>query len=290
MPNIKEKILVTGANGQLGYDVCRELKKRNIELIGVGRADFDITDKEATRTYINKYKPTAVIHCSAYTAVDKAEDEEELCFCVNEEGTRNISEVCKEIDAKMMYISTDYVFEGTSENAYEIDDETVPQNVYGKSKLAGEKIVKEILEKYFIVRTSWAFGENGNNFVKTMLRIGKDKEEISVVADQIGSPTYTADLAPLLCDMILSDKYGTYHATNEGECSWAEFAEKIFKCADYDVKVKHITSMEYPSNVKRPKNSRMSRSMLRAKGFELLPEWQNAVERYIVQLKKTNRT
>lgn len=290
MPDIKEKILVTGVNGQLGYDVCRELKKRRIEHIGVGRADFDITDKEAVRTYINKYKPTAVIHCSSYTAVDKAEDEEELCFYVNEEGTRNIAEVCKEINAKMMYISTDYVFAGTGENAYEADDETAPQNVYGKSKLAGEKIVKELLEKYFVVRISWAFGENGSNFVKTMLRIGKDKEEISVVADQVGSPTYTADLAPLLCDMIFSDKYGTYHATNEGECSWAEFAEEIFKCADYDIKVKHITTAEYPTKAKRPKNSRMSKNMLKTNGFESLPKWQNAVGRYIVQLQKLNKT
>ena len=213
------KILVTGVGGQLGYDVIKELEKRNIECIGADRAEFDITDFEATHKFITNYIPDVVVHCSAYTAVDKAEDELELCYLVNAVGTENIAGICKEIDAKMLYISTDYVFDGTKDGFYEVDDEPNPINVYGKTKLAGEKVVQGILEKYFIVRISWVFGINGNNFVKTMLSLGKERGELSVVADQVGSPTYTADLAPLLVDMIQTDKYGIYHATNEGECS-----------------------------------------------------------------------
>jgi len=278
---VEQKILVTGVTGQLGYDVCRELKRRNITYIGASSADFDITIKEKTRTFIKQYNPTAIIHCSAYTAVDKAEDEPEKCFSVNEGGTRNIAEVCKELDCKMIYISTDYVFPGTGEQPYKVEDQTAPQNTYGKSKLAGEEAVKQLLEKYFIVRISWVFGENGNNFVKTMLRIGKDKEEINVVGDQVGSPTYTADLAPLLCDMIMSDRYGVYHATNEGFCSWTEFAEGIFKNAGYKTKVNHITTEEYTTKAVRPKNSRMSKLELEENGFKKLPAWQDAVRRFV---------
>lgn len=278
---IEQKILVTGVTGQLGYDVCKELERRNIFHIGTSSAEFNITDKEKTRTFIKQYNPTAIIHCSAYTAVDKAEDEPEKCFSVNEGGTRNIAQVCKELDCKMIYISTDYVFPGTGERAYEVFDETAPQNTYGKSKLAGEIVVKQLLDKYFIVRISWLFGENGNNFVKTMLRIGKDKEAINVVGDQVGSPTYTADLAPLLCDMVASEKYGIYHATNEGFCSWAEFAEEIFKAAGYKTKVNHITTEEYPTKAVRPKNSRMSKLGLDENGFKKLPTWQDAVRRHV---------
>lgn len=278
------KVLVTGVGGQLGYDVINELEKRNVECIGVDRAEFDITDYEAAHKFITNYMPDAVIHCSAYTAVDKAEDEPELCYLVNAVGTKNIAKICKEIYAKMIYISTDYVFDGTKDGCYEVDDKPNPVNVYGKTKLAGEEAVQEILDEYFIVRISWVFGINGNNFVKTMLRLGKEHSELNVVADQIGSPTYTADLAPVLVDMVQTDKYGIYHATNEGECSWAEFAEEIFKVAGMDVKVNHITAAEYPTKAKRPMNSRMSKENLDMIKFKRLPFWKEAVNNYISSL------
>lgn len=275
------KVLVTGSKGQLGYDVVRELEKRNIECLGVDIDDFDITDAEATRVFINNYHPDCVIHCSAYTAVDKAEDDAELCEKVNAEGPRNIARVCKDIGAKMVYISTDYVFSGTGEHAYEVIDPTGPINVYGKTKLEGEIAVKELLSKYYIVRISWVFGKNGNNFVKTMLRLGRERNEISVVCDQIGSPTYTADLAPLLCDMIETKKYGTYHASNEGYCSWAEFAQEIFRLAEYPVKVNLINTSDYPTRARRPLNSRLSKKSLDEAGFKRLPLWQDALKRYL---------
>lgn len=284
----KENVLVTGATGQLGYDVCRELEHRNIKYLGTGSQDFDIRNKQKTWDFIKEYNPTAVIHCSAYTAVDKAEDEPEKCFQVNEGGTRNIAEVCKGLGCKMVYISTDYVFPGTGDLPYEVFDETAPLNIYGKSKLAGETAVKELLDRYFIVRISWVFGGNGNNFPKTMLRIGKDKDEINVVADQVGSPTYTADLAPLLCNMVASDKYGIYHVTNEGVCSWAEFAEEIFKIAGYKTKVNHIKSEEYPTKAVRPENSRMSKNALEENGFKRLPAWKDAVKRYIQEISPSD--
>lgn len=277
---INVKVLVTGSNGQLGYDVVQELQKRNIDCYGAARQDFDFTDFDTTESFIKSYLPDAVIHCGAYTAVDRAEDEPEQCFLVNAEGTENIARICKDINAKMIYISTDYVFDGEKETSYEVDDEPKPINIYGKSKLAGEQAVQKLLEKYFIVRISWVFGEHGNNFVKTMLRLGQERKEINVVADQIGSPTYTKDLAVLLCDMVLSDKYGIYHATNEGYCSWAEFAEEIFKAADMNVKVNHIPSAEYPTKAVRPKNSRLSKIKLK-RNFFLFKEWKNAVERFI---------
>ncbi|MBQ3114295.1 MAG: dTDP-4-dehydrorhamnose reductase [Phascolarctobacterium sp.] len=275
------KVLVTGVGGQLGYDVVKELDKRDIDCMGADKAEFDITDYDATYKFIADYMPDAVIHCSAYTAVDNAEDEPELCHLVNAVGTENIAKICKEIDAKMVYISTDYVFDGTKEGFYEVDDVPNPINVYGKTKLAGEKAVQEILYKYFIVRISWVFGINGNNFVKTMLRLGKEHGELNVVADQIGSPTYTEDLASLLVDMVKTDKYGIYHATNEGECSWAEFAEEIFKVAGMHVKVNHITSNEYQTKAKRPINSRMSKENLNEKNFKKLPFWKNSIKKYI---------
>lgn len=275
------KILVTGANGQLGYDVVKELQKQNIECCGTTRQDFDIVDFEATEEFIMNYMPDAVIHCAAYTAVDKAEDEQGLCYLINASATENIAEICKKINAKMLYISTDYVFDGTKDGFYEVDDEPNPINVYGKTKLLGEKAVQRVLDKYFIVRISWVFGEHGNNFVKTMLRLGKERKEINVVADQYGSPTYTADLAPLLVEMIKTDKYGVYHVTNEGVCTWAEFAEEIFKIADIDIKVNHITTAEYPTRAKRPMNSRLSKNSLVINGFYVLKNWQNALKNYL---------
>jgi len=275
------KVLVTGVGGQLGYDVIKELEKRNIDCIGTDRAEFDITDFEAACKFIINYMPDSVIHCSAYTAVDKAEDESELCHLVNAVGTENIAKICKEINAKMIYISTDYVFDGTKDGYYDVDDIPNPINVYGKTKLTGEKAVQEILDKYFIVRISWVFGTNGNNFIKTMLRLGKEHNELNVVADQIGSPTYTADLAPLLVDMIQTDKYGIYHATNEGECTWAEFAEEIFKIAGMNVEVNHITTAEYPTKAKRPMNSRMSKAKTLEVFCNSLPLWKVSLGRYI---------
>lgn len=275
------KILVTGANGQLGYDVVRELQKHNnIECFGATRQDFDIIDFKATKDFIFNYLPDVVIHCAAYTAVDKAEDERELCYKVNVSATKNIAEICKKIDAKMLYISTDYVFDGTKEGFYEIDDKPNPINVYGETKLLGEEAVQKILDKYFIVRISWVFGEHGNNFVKTMLRLGAEKKELNVVADQYGSPTYTVDLVPLLVEMIKTEKYGIYHATNEGVCTWAEFAEMIFEVAKMDVKVNCITTSEYPTKAKRPLNSKLSKICLE-KNFYKLPLWISALKRYI---------
>lgn len=278
------KVLVTGVNGQLGYDVIKALKKKNIDCIGAGREEFDITDYEKTSSFIRNSGANVVIHCAAYTAVDRAEDEKELCEKVNVIGTKNIATVCKEIDAKLVYISTDYVFPGTGDEFYEVDDETNPLSQYGKTKLLGEELVKSILERYFIVRITWVFGVNGNNFVNTMLRLGKERDSINVVADQYGSPTYTADIAPLLCDMIMSEKYGTYHVTNEGICSWAEFTEEIFRLAGYTTKVNHITTEEYPTKAVRPKNSRLSKEKLVECGFYKLPDWKDALGRYLEEL------
>jgi len=280
------KILVTGARGQLGYDVVKELSHRNIPHKGIDFDDCDITDKDAVFTTIEEYAPTAVIHCAAYTAVDKAEDEPELCREINEDGTRNIAKACKLINAKMIYISTDYVFPGTGNNFYKPTDTAGPLSVYGKTKLAGEKAVQETLNKYFIVRISWVFGENGNNFVKTMLRLGKERDTLNVVCDQIGSPTYTADLAPLLCDMAASEKYGVYHTTNEGVCSWSEFAQEIFLQAGLDVVVNPISSCEYPTKAVRPLNSRMDKSCLEESEFRRLPGWKDALCHFISKTPK----
>lgn len=280
------KILVTGVKGQLGYDVVKCLEQRQLACIGADKEEFDITDLEAVRAFFAKEKPTAVIHCAAYTAVDKAEEELELCYKVNAEGTRNLALACRELDIKMLYISTDYVFTGNGENFYETEDKTAPLSQYGRTKLAGEEAVKELLSKYFIVRISWVFGKNGGNFVKTMLRLGREKKELNVVADQFGSPTYTKDLATLLCDMIVSEKYGTYHATNEGICSWAEFAKEIFLQAGLHVQVNEVTTEEYKTKALRPKNSRMSKESLVRAGFERLPAWQDALSRYLQEIEE----
>ena len=278
------KVLVTGINGQLGHDVMAELERRHIECVGAGRQQFDITDYEAVRKFITTVRPDAVIHCSAYTAVDKAESNSDACYQANSVGPENIAKVCQAIDSKMVYISTDYVFPGTGEQFYKVDDPTGPTNVYGKTKLAGEQAVQKLLTKYFIVRISWVFGKNGNNFVKTMLRLGKEKEKLTVVADQVGSPTYTADLAPLLCDMVATDKYGVYHATNEGVCSWSEFAAEIMKQAGLGCKIVPIPTSEYPTPATRPLNSRMSKDKLAECGFKRLPTWQDALSRYLKEL------
>ena len=280
------RVLVTGVKGQLGYDVVLELNKRGHESIGLDVNEMDITDAKTVEEVILLINPDAVVHCAAYTAVDKAEDNYDTCYAVNADGPRNIAKVCKELDAKMVYISTDYVFPGTGEAAYEIDDPKGPLSVYGKTKLAGEEAVREILDKYFIVRIAWVFGKNGNNFIKTMLRLSKDHSEVNVVCDQIGSPTYTADLAPLLCDMIKTEKYGTYHATNEGYCNWAEFAQTVFKEAGCNTKVNSITTDQYPTKTPRPSNSRMSKKSLDDNGFQRLPTWQDALVRYLKEINE----
>lgn len=278
-------ILVTGANGQLGFDVIKELKKRNIECLGIDKEELDITDKDAVYDYIIKVNPECVIHCAAYTAVDKAEDEREVCYKVNVEGTENIVKACKKVNAKMIYISTDYVFDGQGNRPFEIDGNINPLSVYGETKYEGELKVKENLDKYFIVRISWVFGLNGNNFVKTMLKLGKERESLNVVCDQIGSPTYTADLAPLLCDMVESEKYGVYHATNEGTCSWAEFAAEIMKKANLNCAINPIPTSEYKTKAMRPLNSRMSKKSLLDAEFQLLPRWDDALDRYLKEIR-----
>ena len=283
------KILVTGVKGQLGYDVVKVLTARGIENRGVDQQDFDLTDAEAVRSYIRGYHPDAVIHCAAWTAVDLAEDQLEKVRAVNAGGTRSIAEACKEIGAKMLYISTDYVFPGNGTRFYEPDDPTGPCDAYGRTKLEGETAVRELLERYFIVRISWVFGINGNNFIKTMLRLSETRSELNVVCDQIGSPTYTADLAPLLCDMIVTDRYGTYHATNEGVCSWADFAKEIFRLAGKDVTVHPIPTSEYPTKAVRPLNSRMSKKKLEEAGFSRLPTWQDALQRYLAALSEEGK-
>ena len=278
------KVLVTGVKGQLGYDVCRILNERGIENRGVDIEDFDITDLDAVRAYITSYRPDAIVHCSAFTAVDRAEDVPELCEKVNADGPRNIAIVAREIGAKMMQISTDYVFAGTGETFYQPDDTPAPISVYGKTKRLGEEAVMEILDRYFIVRNSWVFGINGGNFVKTMLRLAETKTDLNVVCDQIGSPTYTYDLSKLIADMIVTDRYGIYHATNEGICSWAEFAAEIMKQGEKATVIHPIPSSEYPTKAVRPLNSRMSKDKLEENGFARLPDWKDALTRYLAEL------
>lgn len=278
------RVLVTGVSGQLGYDVARVLAQRGIEYRGTSSKELDITDRAAVEHLMRSYRPDAVIHCAAYTKVDLAEDEPERCWAVNADGTRNLAAACREIGAKMLYISTDYVFPGTGEQFRRTDDPVSPVNTYGRSKLAGELAVQSLLETYFIVRISWVFGKNGNNFVKTMLRLAETRTELTVVCDQIGSPTYTADLAPLLCDMVQTERYGIYHATNGGTCAWSEFAKAIFELADKQVTVYPIPTSAYPTRAVRPLNSRMSKECLHSSGFQELPEWKNALARYLKEI------
>lgn len=279
------KVLVTGTKGQLGYDVVNELEKRGHTAVAVDIEEMDITDAVSVERVITEAEVGAVIHCAAYTAVDAAEDNVEICRRVNAEGTENIAKVCKKLDLKMIYISTDYVFDGEGERPWEPDDERHPLNVYGQTKYEGELAVEKYLEKYFIVRIAWVFGVNGKNFIKTMLKLSETHEELNVVDDQVGSPTYTYDLAVLLVDMVESDKYGRYHATNEGLCTWYEFAKEIFRQAGVEVKVNPVTSDMFPAKAKRPKNSRMSKEKLDANGFHRLPTWQDALERYLSEIR-----
>lgn len=301
------KVLVTGVAGQLGHDVMNELAKRGYDGIGTDIADsysgvqdntaivgmpyvrLDITNAQSVEKTIKEIKPDVVVHCAAWTAVNAAEDEEnrDKVFAVNVEGTKNIARICKEIDAKMVYTSTDYVFDGQGTEPWKPDcKEYAPLNIYGQSKLDGEFAVSEILNKYFIVRIAWVFGTNGNNFIKTMLKVGKKFDTIRVVNDQIGTPTYTYDLARLLVDMIETDKYGYYHATNEdGYISWYDFACEIFRQAGYSTNVNPVTTEEYGiSKAKRPFNSRLDKTKLVENGFTPLPDWQDALKRYLDEI------
>ncbi|MCL1881184.1 MAG: dTDP-4-dehydrorhamnose reductase [Oscillospiraceae bacterium] len=277
------KILLTGANGLLATDVANRLSKLKLEFRAVDKEDFDITDERAVFEYIELFKPNIVIHCAAYTAVDKAEDEADLCMCVNFSGSENIAKVCHKIGSEMLYISTDYVFHGDDcDTLLEVDSPKSPRSIYGKSKLFGEEaVLRHVGDKCYIVRISWVFGKHGNNFVKTMLKLAELKNELNVVDDQIGSPTFTEDLAVFLCDLIVSQKYGIYHATNEGYCSWAEFASDIMKLSGSSCKINPVDSSEYPTKAKRPKNSRLSKITLDQNGFSRLPHWKDALKRYL---------
>lgn len=301
------KALVTGVKGQLGYDVVKEMEKRGIEAVGVDIEEMDITDPVAVKKVITEANVDAVIHCAAYTAVDAAEDNKEICNKVNVDGTKNIAEVCKELNIKMMYISTDYVFNGQGETPWDPDcKDYAPLNVYGQSKLDGEKVVSSLVEKFFIVRIAWVFGKNGKNFIKTMLNVAKTHDKLTVVADQIGTPTYTYDLARLLVDMIVTDKYGYYHATNSevsdenagcktGYISWFDFTKEIFRQAvlkgrdeysEEKVEVSPVTTAEYGiSKATRPFNSRLDKSKLEKNGFTPLPTWQDAINRYLDEIE-----
>ena len=301
------KVLVTGVAGQLGHDVMNELHKRGYEGVGsdiapqysgaddgtaVTKMDYvqmDITNSEEVTETIKKVNPDVVVHCAAWTAVDLAEESEnkEKVMAINVGGTENIARVCKELDCKMVYISTDYVFDGYGTRPWEEDcKDYAPLNVYGESKLMGEKVVSLNLEKYFIVRIAWVFGVNGNNFIKTMLKVGKKFDTLKVVNDQIGTPTYTYDLSRLLVDMIETDKYGYYHATNEGGyISWYDFACEIFKQAGYKTKVNLVTTEEYGvSKARRPFNSRLNKTKLVDNGFTPLPDWKDALNRYLKEI------
>lgn len=283
------KFLITGASGQLGYDVKLELLNRGYyDILSPSSSVMDLRNKDSVRDTILDYKPDVVFHCAAYTAVDKAEDERELCSDVNINGTKYIVDACSEVGAKLIFISTDYVFDGNKDGFYLEDDKVSPINYYGKTKWLAEENVRGY-DNHIITRISWVFGINGNNFVKTMLKLSDTRDEISVVSDQIGSPTYTKDLSKVLVDMSLSDKKGTYHVTNDGTCSWYEFAKYIFESNNIDIVVNPIKTSDYPTKAKRPYNSRMSKEKLVNDGFSMLPDWKDAVDRYNKELIKVRK-
>lgn len=273
------KVLVTGANGQLGYDVVRELKEQNIEHLGIDKKELDITSEYDVRLFITSYKPTHVIHCAAYTAVDKAEEEKELAYDINVNGTKYLAQSAKEVSSKFLYISTDYVFDGDGKEPFKVIDKPYPVNYYGETKYLGEKIIQECFDDFLIVRISWVFGLNGHNFVKTMLQLSETHKELNIVSDQIGSPTNTYDLSKVLVEMIKSNDYGIHHVTNDGFTSWDEFAREIFKVADKDVKVNSILTKDYKTLAKRPLNSRMEKNKYK------MISWKESLKKYIKDLK-----
>lgn len=285
------KYLVTGYKGQLGYDIVRELKKRGIsdnDIYPVDIEEMDITDEKSVMDYVDNVKPDVIFHNAAWTNVDGAEEMVDAVEKVNYIGTKNLVSAANKVGAKIVYISTDYVFDGTKEGIYEVDDIANPMSVYGKTKWMGEEAVRKY-DKHFIVRISWVFGINGKNFIRTMLKLSETKNELNVVCDQVGSPTYTVDLSRLLVDMVNTDKYGTYHANNEGFCSWAEFARYIFDSSNIEMIVNDIKTEDYPQKATRPLNSKLSKKSLDENGFERLPSWQDAVDRYKEELIEENK-
>ena len=281
------RALVTGVKGQLGFDVMNELAKRGYEGVGVDVEEMDITDAEAVDRVIKESHVDSVVHCAAWTAVDAAEDNVEMCRKVNALGTENIARVCKELDIPMIYFSTDYVFDGEGTRPWEPDDPVVePLNVYGLTKYEGEQAVEKYLDKYYIVRIAWVFGVNGKNFIKTMLNLGKTHDTLTVVNDQIGTPTYTYDLARLVVDMLEKEEYGKYHVTNEGGyISWYDFSKEIFKQAGMDINVVPVSAEQYKAKAKRPSNSRLEKKKLDEHGFKRLPTWQDALSRYLKEIE-----
>ncbi len=278
-------IIVTGAKGQLGSDVCSLLKEKNVCFLGTDIDTLDITDRSSVESFFIDRDYDAIIHCAAYTAVDKAEQEKELCYLINAEGTENLARVCGEKNKLFIYVSTDYVFDGTGDLPRKTDCTTNPLNTYGESKLLGEEAVRRLCpNKHFIVRTSWVFGEQNRNFIATMLRLSKIRDSLSVVNDQVGSPTYSLDLARLLIQLISSTEYGTLHATNEGYCSWYEFAVKAFEIRNINIDISGIASEEYQTAAKRPLNSRLDKSCLDKIGIKRLPPWQDALRRYLTNI------
>ena len=280
------KVLVTGYAGQLGYEVVRLLESRGVPCKGVDQADFNLTDAAAVLDYVQQYAPDVIVHCAAYTNVDKAETEPEICAAVNGMGTLYMVRAALSVGAKLVYISTDYVFPGTGDQPFEIDDAYGPKNVYGVSKVQGEDAVRSLMTRYYILRTSWVFGKNGHNFVRTMLRLGAEKKELRVVDDQIGSPTYARDLARVICDMIPTEKYGIYHVRNEGFISWAEFAKMIMEKSGLSCRIIPVPSSEYVTLAKRPLNSRLSGDRLQAAGFAPMPSVSDALDRYLAELRE----
>ncbi len=281
-----KNILVTGYSGQLGYDVARELSNREYTPLIPTKDEMNLLNQQQIKEYILNSKCDAIIHCAAYTQVDKAEENENNCIAINALSTKIISECAKYLDVPMIYISTDYIFDGQKSGEYNEYDIPNPINVYGKSKYIGETYIKEILEKYYIVRISWVFGINGNNFIKTMLKLSESKNSLNIINDQIGSPTYTKDLSRLLVDMLESDKYGVYNATNSQFCTWYEFAKYIFKISNKEITINPIKTNEYKTLAQRPLNSKLNKDKLLENGFDPLRDWKDAVKDYINELKK----
>ncbi|MGJ7910697.1 dTDP-4-dehydrorhamnose reductase [Neobacillus sp. LXY-1] len=277
------KVVVTGAAGQLGQDVVKELEKKGHQAVGIDRSELDITVEADVLAYMNEVKPDAILHCAAYTNVDAAEENEEVAYQINALGTEYLAKAAKQTGAKLLYISTDYVFNGNATEPYETDHPTDPIGAYGRTKLAGEQLLQKHLEQFFIVRTAWVFGAYGQNFVKTMLRLGKERGEVGVVHDQVGSPTYTVDLARFMVELVETDRYGVYHATNNGVCSWYEFAVEIFKQAGVEVKVNPLTTEQFPRPAARPKYSVLSKKMLEEQGFTPLQDWKAALDAYLIE-------
>lgn len=280
------KVLVTGAKGQLGYDVVKELDQLGYEVCAFGREQLDITDQPIVSTVLREIKPDVIIHTAAYTKVDQAETDQDHAYLVNAYGTRNIAVAAESVGAKLCYISTDYVFDGKADSPYHEYTRTRPLGIYGHSKFVGEEMVKTLCTKYFIVRTAWVYGQNGNNFVKTMLKLAQEKEEVGVVQDQVGSPTYTVDLAKFLVELVKTEKYGIYHGTNFGNCSWFEFAKAIFEEAGLDIRVNSITTEQFQRPALRPAYSVLGNMAIRLNGFNPLPPWREALKNFLQELNK----